>query len=261
MKVLLTGATGSVGSQLRPFLAEDYDTILLNGRSSITDLRNNEHYQQGDVCDPNVLDSLISQVDAIIHLAGLVGPDYTFEETLGPNFISVYHLFEKARKYGIKRIIYASTNHAVGFLKRGTHIDHSTAPRADGWYGITKACGEIIASYASDKYGMDIMCIRIGNVSPDVIDERRLHTWCSPRDLAALIKIGLTGPQRGFQMVYGCSNCPDPIFDNSYAYSLGYKPLDNSLDHASQAIIEELPDPENVEQIYVGGYFAMRKNQ
>jgi uronate dehydrogenase len=260
MRVLLTGATGIVGRALRPYLAETYASVLLNGRSPIDDLRPNEVYERGDMCDPELMDHLVSQVDGVIHMAGLVGPDYTFEEALAPNLVAVYHLFEAARRHGVRRIIYASTHHAVGFMRRGVHIDHTTPPRADGWYGVTKACGEIIAAHAADSYGMDVMSIRIGSVGEQVPDERRVHIWCTARDLASLIQIGLTGPQRGYHLVYGVSRCPDPMFDNSYAESLGYRPQDCSLDYLSDlALAHQRPDPEDPEQRYVGGHFAARK--
>lgn len=259
MKVLLTGATGSVGRRIRPYLAATYDTVVLNSRKPIDDCRENEVHEPGDLCDPVVVDRLVSKVDGVVHLAGLVGPDYTFEETLEPNFVSVYHLFEAARRHNVRRVIYASTHHAVGFLERGAHVDHNTPPRADSWYGITKACGEILASHAADRYGLDVMSIRIGFVHETVPDERRVHTWCSPRDLASLIDIGLTGPQRGYHLVYGISRCPDPMFDNSYAESLGYEPQDFSLDHLTDPLLAEAqPDSSNPEQRYVGGHFPVR---
>lgn len=259
MRVLLTGATGNVGRLLRPHLGATYATVLLNARSPISDLRPNESYEQGDICDPALMDRLVSRVDGVIHMAGLVGPDYTFEETLGPNVVSVYHLFEAAQRHGVRRVIYASTHHAVGFLARGAHVDHATGPRADSWYGVTKACGEILAAHAADRYGLDVMSIRIGHVGEQVPDERRMHIWCSARDLASLIHIGLTGPQRGFHMVYGISRCPEPLFDNCHAESLGYQPQDCSSDHlADPAIAQQVPDPQNPQQRYIGGHFAAR---
>ena len=164
MRVLLTGATGSVGRQLRPYLVDDYETVVLNSRSPITDLHPREHWIQGDICDPAVIDRLMSDVDGVIHMAGLVGPDYTFEQTLEPNFVATYHLFEAARRHHVQRIIYASTHHAIGFVERGTPVDHLTPLRPDSWYGVTKACGELLASHAADRYGLDVMSIRIGYV-------------------------------------------------------------------------------------------------
>ena len=262
MNVLLTGATGSVGSLLRPYLARNYTTVVLNSRKPIADLRQNEIHRPGDICDPNVVDGLLEGIDGIIHLAALVGPDFTFEETLGPNFTSVYHLFEAARSRSVKKVVYASTHHAVGFFERGTPVDHNTAPRPDSWYGVTKACGEILSSYYVDTYGFDVMCIRIGYVEDSVPDERRMHTWCSARDLAALIDIGLRGSQAGFHVVYGVSNCPEPLFDNAHAESLGYTPMDLSTEHLIDPRIADVrPDKANPNHRYIGGHFAKRLDQ
>jgi uronate dehydrogenase len=222
-------------------------------------LRENEIYIPGDICDPALVDRLISQVDGVVHMGGLVGPDYTFEEVLNPNVVGVYHLFEAARRHHVQRIIYASTHHAIGFLRRGTHVDHTTPPRADSWYGVSKAFGEILASHAADKYGLDVMSIRIGYVGESIPDERRMHTWCSARDLASLIALGLTGPLHGFHMVYGISKCPEPMFDNSYAESLGFQPQDCSLDHLANPEIATQPNPAHTsEPGYIGGHFARR---
>jgi len=262
VRVLLTGASGSVGRQLRPLLVQDYEAVLLNSRSAITDLHPKETWIQGDICDPALMERLMSQVDGVIHMAGLVGPDYTFEQTLEPNFVATYHLFEAAHRHHVQRIIYASTHHAIGYLERGTPVDHLTPPRPDSWYGVTKAAGELIASYAADRYGLDVMSIRIGYVEKNVPDERRVHTWNSARDLAALIKLGLTGPQRGYHLVYGISNCPEPMFDNRYAESLGYHPQDSSLENlADPQIANAQRDPNNPLQRYIGGHFAVRGNQ
>jgi uronate dehydrogenase len=258
MRILMTGASGSVGQQLRPHLAMSADELILTSRSPLHDLRPNERWVAGDLGDADLFDRLLPGVDGVIHMAGLVGPDYTFDECLDPNFAAVHRLFAAVRRHGVRRTIYASTHHAVGFRDRSRAVDHLTPPRPDSWYGLTKAAGELIASLAADRYGLDVMTIRIGYVAPTVPDERRLHTWCSARDLAALIRIGLTGPQRGHHLVYGISRCPEPLFDNRHAESLGYVPQDASLDHlADPAIATERPDPANPAQRCIGGHFAL----
>jgi len=260
VKVLLTGASGIVGRLLRPYLAETYDEVVLNSRSEVGELRPNETWVRGDLREPGMFDRLMEGADGAIHLAGVVGPDFDFDESLEANVVAVYRLFEAARRFKVRRVVYASSHHAVGFLERGARIDHETPPRADSWYGFGKAAGEILASHAADRYGLDVMCIRIGYVGETVPDERRVHTWCSARDLASLVRIGLTGPQKGFHMVYGVSRCPEPMFDNRHAESLGYSPQDSSLDHlADPALAYAKRDPSRPEQRYVGGHFAVRK--
>ncbi len=145
----------------------------------------------------------------------------------------------------------------MGFHCRGTHIDAQTTPRADSYYGISKAFGEILASYFADKYGLNILSIRIGYVGGKAIDERRMRTWCSPRDLAQLVHIGLLTPDLGNRLVYGISNNPGSFFDNSSAEEIGYRPMDNSLDFLTDPeLCNAVPDPNLVEDMFIGGYFA-----
>jgi uronate dehydrogenase len=262
MRVLLTGATGSVGALLRPWLRRDYAAVVLNSRSPITDLATNERWIGGDICDPSLWDRLLPDVDAVVHLAGVVGSHYTFEQTCTPNFIATYHLFEAVRRHGLRRVVYASTHHAVGYLERTAPVDHNTSPRPDSWYGLTKACGELVAVHAADRYRLDVMSIRIGYVAETVPDERRLHTWCSARDLASLIRLGLTGPQSGHHLVYAASDCPAPLFDNAHAIALGWRPQDRALDHlVDPAIAAQRPDPRLPHQRYIGGHFAVREDE
>lgn len=257
MKILLTGATGSVGTQLRPFLSKNYDEVLLTSRSPVSDLLANERHIAGDIVDAAFVDSLVRQVDGIIHMAGAVGPDFSFEEVMGPNVIGTNNVFESARKTGVKQIIYASSNHAVGFLHRGTGIDAHTAPRADSYYGISKAFGEVLASFYADKYGLNILAVRIGYVDETAIDERRVHIWCSPGDLAQLIDIGLTRTDLGYRLVYGVSDNLDSFFDNTEAEKIGYKPIDCSINFLADPKLRDTePDPDSVEDFFVGGYFA-----
>ena len=246
-----------MGSDLRPFLSESYDEVLLTSRRPITDLQPNETYEQGDIIDAGFVDSLVGQVDGAIHLAGMVGPDYTYDEVMAPNVTGTYNLFHAAHRHGVKQIVNASSHHAVGFHRRGTHLDALTTPRADSYYGISKAFGEILASYFADKYGLNILTIRIGYVGERAIDERRMRTWCSPRDLAQLVHIGLSNPDLGYRLVYGVSNNPGSFFDNSSAEEIGYKPMDNSLDFlADPKLRDAVPDPNLAENLFIGGYFA-----
>lgn len=251
--ILLTGAAGIVGTALRPLMAKKYPKVLLTDIRPIAGLANNEVFQEGDITDLGFVRSLMEGICGVVHLAGMVG-HYTFDEVLGPNFVGTYNIFEAARQAGVPRVIYASSHHAVGFYKRGErHIDHSTAPRPDSFYGLSKAFGEEIGSLYADKYGIKSFSIRIGYVGKDVPDERRMHTWVSPRDLAQLVHIGLTMPGLHHEVVYGVSNVPEPFFDNSNAFRLGYQPEDTSLDHLANPSIQ---DEKHVDGALIGGNFA-----
>lgn len=257
-RILVTGAAGIVGTALRPLLRATYKHVHLTDLSEIVGLAENESFEK---CDLTELDSLVrvaSGVDGIVHLGGLVGANYTFEETLGPNIVGTHNLLEAARRSGIRRLINASSHHVVGFCPRGSRLDHNSPPRPNGEYGLTKAYGEAAASYYADNYGLEILSVRIGYVGSDVRSERRLYTWISPRDLAQLIDIGFTAPDLHHEIVYGISETPLPaFFDNRNAIRLGYKAMDRSIDQISDpSILESKPKLDTIEEGVVGGGFA-----
>ncbi len=258
MKILLTGAAGIVGKLVRPYLSDTFEeVVLLTHKTPCEKLKANERSVHGDIEDRSFVESVLSEVEGVIHLAGLVGPDYTFDQVLGPNFVGTYNIFEAARKEGVTQIIYASSHHAVGFIPRGSTIDEHAPLRPDSYYGVSKAFGEILSAYFADKYGLNILSVRIGSVTEKIEDERRTHTWCSPRDLARLFELGLTRNTQGHRLVYGVSKCPDPFFDNSSAEDIGYEPMDYSLDFVvDPSILDTKPDPALPENLFIGGYFA-----
>ncbi len=255
--ILLTGAAGIVGSLIRPLLAQRYPRVVLTDIAEIHDVVDNERFVRGDIVDPEFVNHAAENVDAIIHLAGMVGPDYSFDEVLGPNIIGTHNVFNAAREHRIDRVVYASSHHAVGYYRRDQGTDDRAAPRPDSQYGLSKAFGESAGSYFWDKFGIHVLAIRIGYVGPQAIDERRLHTWISPRDLVQLIDIGLRTPNLGFQVVYGVSDNPAPFFDNANATRLGYRPMDRAIDNIAEAkIATEKADPSTLEGTMIGGPFA-----
>ncbi len=262
MRVLLTGAAGICGTALRPLMSRRYRSLLLTDLVPVDDLRDNEQFVPGDLQDRELADRLLSEVDAMVHLGGLVGPAYSFEQILGPNVVGTYNLFRAASRHGVRQIVYGSSHHAVGFLPRGSRIDSATPPRPDSYYGVSKAIGEVLAAYFADKEGLNVLCLRIGYVGKQVPDERRLHIWCSAEDLAQLIEIGLTRSDLGYRVVYGVSNTPEPFFDNREAHGLGFSPRDCSLEHlADPALATAKVDAELPENRYVGGFFVITDPQ
>ncbi len=256
--ILLTGASGIVGNAIRPVLRECFDQVLLTDlRELSADLALNESFEQGDIADLRFMKNLAGQVDGIVHLAGLVGAAFTFEEVLRPNILGTQSVFEAAVHCGIRNTIFASSHHVVGFLRRGQPIDHRTPPRPNSQYALSKAYGEASASFHADKYGLNVLVIRIGYVGDDLSKERRLRTWISPRDLVQLIEIGLKKPDLGCEIVYGVSDNPDSFFDNANATRLGYQPQDRSPDFAADpSLIDVEPELETLEGGLIGGGFA-----
>lgn len=262
-RLLVTGAAGIVGTALRPLLAARFPEILLTDREEVPscELAGNESFLRGDLADATFIGQATSDVDAILHLGGVVGPDFTFDEVLSSNIVGTRNVFEAARKNAIPRVVYASSHHAVGFYRREDGVNESTIPRPDSFYGLSKAFGEETGSYYADKFGLLVLSIRIGYVGEQVIDERRLHTWISPRDLMQLVEIGLFHPELHYEIVYGVSNNPGPFFDNGNAERLGYQPHDHAIDHlADPGILDQAPGP-GAEGTHVGGHFADRTEE
>jgi len=251
--ILITGAAGDVGTHLRRELARKY-------RIRASDLRSlkkvgSETFMRADVSRMADALRITKGVDAIVHLGGysVEGP---WEGILSANIIGCYNVFEAARRNGVKRIIFPTSNHAVGFYKRTQTIDDRVYIKPDSRYGVSKVFGEALGSLYADKYGMRFLMIRIGNVNPEPIDKRRLSIWISPRDIAQLVSIGIEHPDIRFEIVYGISANTRAWYDNANAFRLGYKPLDNSETYAAEVLAREKPGDATAE-LYQGGVFCV----
>jgi uronate dehydrogenase len=252
--VLLTGAAGRVGTLLQPLLRELY-TLRLCDQKPIPSAAPEDECIQGDLSDPAVAEAAVAGVQGVIHMAGLVAPAVSFEDTLGPNYRAVVASLEACRRAGIRRFVYGSSHHVLGHHALGPMPPEALlAP--DGFYGLSKVFGEAACALYSNRFGIDVLIIRIGNADPEVVDGRRERLWVSARDLVQLIVIGLERERLGCTVVYGVSNCPDPIFANEQAIQLGYRPLDWAVDHraANFRFLAEMSASEG--SVYVGGQFA-----
>lgn len=254
-RVLITGAGGQVGTVLRQGLCSEYHLRLMD-RIPISRLGASEEFVKSDLSDLNILQEAMVNIDGIVHLAAVSVED-SWEKILPNNIIGTLNLFEAARRASVKRILFASSNHVVGFYRRDQVIGTDVTVRPDSRYGVSKAFGEALASLYADKYGLEIYCIRIGNVAEQPTDMRRLAIWISPRDLVQLVKIGLEHPDIKFDIVYGMSGNDRAWWDNSHAEQLGYQPLDNSETYADEVIAVEPPhDLNDREHIYQAGTFV-----
>ncbi len=252
-KVLITGAAGDVGSYLRRELAGKYALILSDRRNLKPE--KGEKFIKADISRMADALKISKGVDAIVHLGGysVEGP---WEAIHKANIVGCYNVFEAARKNKVKRIVFATSNHAVGFYRRDEVIDHKVYTRPDGRYGVSKVFGEALGSLYADKYGMEVFLMRIGNVNPKPLDKRRLSIWLSPRDLAQLVSIGIDHPDIRFEIVYGVSGNKRSWYDNSNAARLGYKPQDDAERFADEILTREKPGDPRAEQ-YQGGLFVV----
>jgi uronate dehydrogenase len=253
--LLITGAGGSVGSQLRGELAGKY-LLRLSDLKPIKKLVPGETFVPGDVAKLADMKRITKGVDAILHLGGfsVEGP---WDAILRANIVGCYNIFEAARINDVKRILFPTSNHACGFYRRDQKIDHRVYPKSDSRYGVSKVFGEQLGSLYADKYGMQVFCIRIGNVNAAPIDKRRLSIWISPRDLAQLVGIGIDHPDIRFEIVYGVSGNQRSWYDNSNAERLGYRPQDDSERHAAEVLAKEKPAADPRSELYQGGTFVL----
>jgi uronate dehydrogenase len=258
-KVLLTGAAGGVGARLRKLLPPIYPNLLLSDIKTPADLQPDEKFIAADLADLSAVERICEGVEGIIHLGGfsVEGP---WETILQANIIGLYNTYEAARRQGVRRIVFASSNHAVGFYRRDEKIGPDVTVRPDSRYGVSKAFGEALGALYADKYGLEVFNIRIGNVDDKPIDARRLAIWLKPEDLVQLIRIGLEHPDVRYEVVYGASDNARAWWDNSRAQAFGYKPTGRSEDHVDFAMErQKQTGPDPIGDIFQGGTFCSQE--
>src|ERR1700744_5376751 len=201
-RILITGASGEIGTSLRKLLAPVYPDLVLSDLKTPANLGANETFKAADLADLAAVEAICEGVDGILHFGGfsVEGP---WDNILQSNIIGCYNLFEGARRQGVKRVVFASSNHAVGFYPRHHRIGTDVQPRPDSRYGVSKAFGEATGALYADKHGMKVTCLRIGNFGEMPLDHRRLSIWLKPEDLVQLCRIGLEHPAIHFEIRYG----------------------------------------------------------
>ncbi|HJZ34459.1 MAG TPA: NAD(P)-dependent oxidoreductase [Hyphomicrobiaceae bacterium] len=258
-RVLLTGAAGDIGRRLRRLLPPIYPELRLSDSRKPVDLDPAETFVAAELGNLAEVEQAVDGVDGIIHLGGH-SVEGSWETILNANIIGCRNLFEAARRKGVKRVVFASSNHAVGFYPRVERIGPDVTVRPDTRYGLSKAFGEALGALYADKYGLRVLCLRIGNLGEQPLDQRRLAIWLSPEDLVALIRIGLEHPELEYEIFYGASLNERTWWDNSRAYAYGYRPSGKAEDFREQAMAQEAkraPDP--VGDYYQGGSFCSQE--
>jgi uronate dehydrogenase len=243
--VLITGAAGDIGSRLRKLLRGVYPHIRASDIRKPADLAPGDDFVAADLTDLAQVEKAVAGMEGIVHLGGHA-VEGAWDTILNANIIGCYNLFEAARRGGVKRVIFASSNHAIGFYPRSRRIGVNVTVRPDSRYGVSKAFGEALGSLYVDKHGLRVTCLRIGNVTDEPADERRLSIWVSPQDLAQLVRIGLDHPDIHFEIFYGVSDNAASFWDNSRATHFGYRPQSRAEDFRAQAMAAQAklpPDP------------------
>jgi uronate dehydrogenase len=255
-KVLLTGAAGALGRVLRPRLKARCTLLRVSDVAAMEAAGAGEEVVQVPLEDRAAVLALLEGMDAVVHLGG-ISTEQPFDAVLQANIVGLYNVYEAARQHGVKRIVFASSNHVTGFYRQD-EVVHATMPvRPDGYYGLSKAFGENLSRFYFDRYGIETVCLRIGSSFPEPKDRRMLATWLSYDDLERLVLASLTTPVVGHSIVYGMSDNARTWWDNTPARHLGFRPQDSSEPYrAAREAVQPTLDRQDPAVIYQGGAFV-----
>lgn len=256
--VLLTGASGNLGRHLAKALAEQGWRLRLTDIMPFPDpLPAGASFVKSDLNDGVALIRQAEGCGAILHFGG-VSVEKPFEEVLGPNLRGLYHVYEAARREGA-RVIFASSNHSIGFHERprgnNERLDYDCAFRPDGYYGLSKAYGELMGRMYWDKHGVENVNLRIGSCFPKPIDRRMLSTWLSYGDLTRLIERCVHTPRTGHAVIWACSDNPASFWGKDHRERIGWAPQDSAESWRSE--VEGITADPVTERYQGGGYTAI----
>ena len=256
-KIVLTGAAGRLGSYLREPLTKMCEELLSTDiAEDIGTIYPGETYSQADLADYDAIAPLLEGADMVVHFGAIVD-EVPFEQMLGPNFVGAYNIWEAAYRHGLRRVVYASSIHAVGMYPKQEFIGIDVPHRPDTFYGLAKCFAEDLGRMYWERRGLEAVCLRILSCA-QVTNARALGSWLSYDDLVQLVTRAIDTPTTGFSIVYGVSNNDRAPVDNSAAQYLGYRPKDNAEQFAEKILAEApLADPTDAAQMCHGGPFAV----
>jgi nucleoside-diphosphate-sugar epimerase len=256
-RILITGAAGGVGTLLRPRLARPGRTLRLLDIAELT-ARQGEEAIQASVTDLDAMTKACEGVDAVVHLGG-ISVEAPWADILEVNINGTRTVFEAARRAGVPRVVFASSNHAVGYHTPDEYpLTAAAPPLPDTYYGVSKVAGEALGALYHHRYGLDVVCIRILTCFPEPPNPRALATWLSPDDCARLLEACLSAPSPGYRIVHGVSrNTRGGWVSLEEAAELGYTPEDDAEVHAAAVLARDgAPGPDDPVFAYLGGHFT-----
>ncbi len=255
MKIVLTGAAGRLGSYLREPLAQMGTLVSTDIAEGVGRLYTGESYVQADLAQMDQIGPVLEGADMVVHFGAIVD-EKPFEELWGPNFVGSYNVWEAAHQHGVRRVIYASSIHAVGMYPKNRFIGVDVPHRPDTFYGLAKCFTEDLGRMYWEKRGLESVHLRILSCA-QVTNPRALGSWLSYNDLIRLVRAAITTPVTGFTICYGVSANDRVPVDNAAASFLGYRPQDNAEQFA-EAILAETGrlDPQDPGHMCHGGPFA-----
>ncbi len=250
-RILITGATGVIGTALRLRMARPARILRL---LDIAPLFRDDQVETiaADITDLDAMRHAAKDVDAIIHLAG-IPRESDWQSILHANIHGTYTVLEAARSADVTRVILASSNHAIGFHPYSDDlVPDYVFPRPDTYYGVSKATNEALGSLYHDRYGINVLCVRIGAFADEPYHRRMLPMWLSPDDCARLMEALLAAPDPGFRVLWGTSANTPARFSLDEARALGYRPRDDSNYYADALPRSPVSDGDG----YVGGSYC-----
>jgi len=255
MKVALSGAGGQLGSFLRPaLLARGVDLRSAGGYTPLAPLHPGEDLTYGDLREAENVDRLLRGVDMLIHMAG-TSVERPLTEIIENNLVALHAVYEGARRHRVKRIVFASSNHAIGMHDVAQPLDLSCDFRPDGFYGLSKMWGEGLARLYWDKHGIESVCVRIGSAIERPTEFRHLSTWFGLEDLMQFTMACITTPAVGFLRAWGVSNNTRSWWTPTACARLGYQPRQNAEDFAAEILARDNP-LDAIGRHHQGGSFA-----
>ncbi|HEY2188858.1 MAG TPA: NAD(P)-dependent oxidoreductase [Caldimonas sp.] len=257
-RLLLTGAAGGLGRELRPRLRKLARVLRVSDLAPMADAGAGEEVVVAALEDAAAVDAMVAGSDAIVHLGG-ISVEGPFAPIVQANIVGAWNLYEAARRHRVRRIVFASSNHVTGFYRQDEVVSPLDPMRPDGHYGISKAFGENLSRFYFDRYGIETVCLRIGSSFPAPKDRRMLATFLSFDDLERLVVASLTAPVVGHTVVYGVSDNARRWWDNTSARHLGYRPHDSSEPfRAAVEARQPAADPRDPAARFQGGGFVVQ---
>lgn len=257
MKVLVTGAAGRLGRASRPALHDAGHELRSTDLPGTTlEALDGETLLTGNLCDPAFVDAALQGMDAVVHWAA-TSNEQAFPLVLENNHRMLFELYEGARRHGVTRIVYASSNHAFGLHAVTEKLRLDAPYRADCFYGLSKVWGEELARMYWTKHGIETVALRIGtfmNLPPR--NARELSSWLGLEDLRQLVRKSVEASRVQFAPVWGISANTRAWYDMSEPNAIGYLPTQDAEVFA-EAVAALPPAPADaVAERFQGGRFV-----